>query len=85
MRLPAPAVTTLICFLAGGIGVLAFEPDWLQQIAAFVPVTYGDHGLEMAVFYHSADLLSRDVAVLLAAALAAVALGVVAMRRGIAR
>ncbi|GAC1449938.1 MAG: hypothetical protein PVSMB4_08500 [Ktedonobacterales bacterium] len=72
-------------FLAGGIGVLAFEPDWLQQIAAFVPLTYGDHGLEMAVFYHSADLLSRDIVVLLAAALAAVALGVVALRRGSAR
>ena len=24
-------------FLAGGIGVLAFEPSWLQTIAAFVP------------------------------------------------
>lgn len=78
-------VAIYLFFLAGGIGVLAFEPDWLQQIAAYVPLTYGNHALEMAVFYNSADLLWRDATVLAVSALAAVALGVVAMRRGIAR
>jgi ABC-type multidrug transport system permease subunit len=71
-------------FLAGGIGVLAFAPDWLQTIASFVPLTYGRHALEMAVFYSSADLLGRDLLVLGASALVAVALGALAMRRGIA-
>jgi len=71
-------------FLAGGVGVLAFAPDWLQTIAGFIPLTYGRHALEMAVFYSSSDLLGRDLLVLSASALVAVALGALAMRRGIA-
>ena len=71
-------------FLAGGMAVLAFEPVWLQNIAAFVPLTYGNHGLQMAIFYNSSDLLGRDVAVLAGSALVAVGLGILAMRRGIA-
>lgn len=70
-------------FLAGGIGVLAFMQDWLQNIAAFVPLTYGRHALEMAVFYNSSDLFGRDIAVLVGSAVIALALGVLAMRRGI--
>ena len=64
--------------------MLAFEPGWLQNIAAFVPLTYGDHALQMAVFYSSADQPGRDVAILGFSALAAVILGILAMRRGIA-
>src|SRR6266446_339177 len=71
-------------FLAGGVSVLAFAPDWLQDIATFIPLTYGRHALEMAVFYSSSDLLGRDILVLTASALVAVALGALAMRRGIA-
>ncbi len=78
-------VALYLFFLAGGTGVLAFEPNWLQNIAAFVPLTYGDHALQMAVFYSSADQLGRDIAILGFSALAAVVLGVLAMRRGIAR
>jgi ABC-type multidrug transport system permease subunit len=71
-------------FLAGGISVLAFEPTWLQEIASFDPLAYGVHALEMAVFYNSADLLARDVLVLLLSAFVAVGLGFTAMRRQIA-
>lgn len=71
-------------FLAGGISVLAFEPTWLQNIAAFVPLTYGNHALQMAIFYSSSDQLGRDVAVLAGSALVTISLGVFAMRRGIA-
>ena len=63
--------------------MLAFEPIWLQNIAAFVPLTYGNHALQMAIFYSSSDQLGRDVAVLGFSALAAVSLGIFAMRRGI--
>lgn len=70
-------------FLAGGVGVLAFEPDLLQRIADFIPLTYGRHALEMAVFYSSSDLLGRDVVVLSVSVLLALGLGIVAMRRGI--
>nr|HET6903853.1 hypothetical protein [Ktedonobacteraceae bacterium] len=69
---------------AGGIGVLSFEPDWLQNLAAFVPLTYGRHALEMAIFYSSSDRFGIDMAVLALSALIAVAIGVLSMRRGIA-
>jgi len=71
-------------FLAGGMGVLAFEPVWLQNIAAWVPLTYGVHALQMALFYNSADLLGRDVLVLGLSSLVALALGSMAVRRGMA-
>ena len=68
---------------AGGIGVLAFMTDWLQNIAAFVPLTYGRHALEMAVFYDSSALFGRDALILGVCALAAVGLGTLAVRREI--
>jgi ABC-2 type transport system permease protein len=71
-------------FLAGGVGVLAFEPLWLQNIAAFVPLTYGDHALEQAVFYSASDQFGRDILVLTVCALAALGLGTFSMRRRIA-
>jgi ABC-type multidrug transport system permease subunit len=77
-------VSFYLFFLAGGIGVLAFEPTWLQNIAAFSPLTYGVHALQQAVFYSSSDQLGRDVLVLSLSALAALGLGVLAMRRRIA-
>ena len=78
-------VALYLFFLAGGIGVLAFEPLFLQNIAAFVPLTYGTHALEQAVFYSSTDQLGRDALVLGTCAVVSVCLGVLAMRRGIAR
>jgi ABC-2 type transport system permease protein len=77
-------VALYLFFLAGGVGVLAFEPRWLQDIAAFVPLTYGNHALQMALFYNSADLLGRDVLVLGVSSLAALVLGTMAVRRGMA-
>lgn len=77
-------VAIYLFFLAGGIGVLAFEPDWLQNIAAFVPLTYGRHALEQAVFYSASDQFALDMTVLTLSALAALVLGTLSMRRGIA-
>jgi ABC-type multidrug transport system permease subunit len=71
-------------FLSGGISVISFEPIWLQNIAAYVPLTYGNHALQMAIFYSSSDQLGRDIAVLAISALIAIGLGAFAMRRGIA-
>jgi ABC-2 type transport system permease protein len=78
-------VAFYLYLLAGGVGVLAFEPDWLQNVAAFIPLTYGVHALEQAVFYRSADRLGIDLLVLSSSAAAAIGLGFLAMRRGIAR
>lgn len=77
-------IAVYLFFLAGGISVLAFTPEWLQNIAAFIPLTYGRHALEMAVFYNSSDLFGRDMAILGVSALIALGLGVLSMRRGIA-
>ncbi|MGH2506992.1 MAG: ABC transporter permease [Ktedonobacteraceae bacterium] len=71
-------------FLAGGISVLAFEPDWLQTIAAYIPLTYGNHALQMAIFYSSSDQLGTDALVLSTSALVALGLGVLSMQRNIA-
>ena len=70
-------------FLAGGIGVLAFEPIWLQNIAAIVPLTYGRHALEQAVFYSASDQFVLDMVVLALSAVVAISLGIFSMRRGI--
>lgn len=71
-------------FLAGGIGVLAFEPQILQQIAAFVPLTYGMHALQMATFYNSSEGFGQDTLVLGISIVVALILGVLSTRRGMA-
>jgi ABC-type Na+ efflux pump permease subunit len=71
-------------FLTGGTAVLAFDPGWLQTVATFVPLYYGRHALEMAIFYQSSDQLPRDVVALAGSALLAVGLGILATRRGLA-
>ncbi len=76
-------IAIYLFFLAGGIGVLAFEPIWLQNIAAFVPLTYGRHALEQAVFYSASDQFGLDMLVLALSALVAIGLGILSMRRGI--
>lgn len=80
----AIVIALYLFFLTGGTAVLAFDPMWLQTIATFVPLYYGRHALEMAIFYHSSDQLGRDSAVLAGSALLAVSLGILAMRRGMA-
>jgi ABC-type transport system involved in multi-copper enzyme maturation permease subunit len=67
--------------LAGGLGVIFFEPLWLQKIAVYDPLTYAIHGLQQAVFYASTSGFARDVAVLGVSAAAATAAGSLALRR----
>ena len=72
-------------FLAGGVGVLAFEPKWLQDIASFIPLTYANHGLQMAMFYNSTDHIARDAAVLIVVTLAAIGCALLLMHRSRSR
>jgi ABC-2 type transport system permease protein len=67
-------------FLAGGLGIIQFEPLLLRQIAAFDPLTYGTHMLQMSIFYNSFDRLGQDVAVLAGTVLALFVLCLYAMR-----
>ena len=78
----AIVIAIYLFFLTGGTAVLAFDPVWLQTVTTFVPLYYGRHALEMALFYQSSDQLGRDVAVLAGSALLTVVLGSLAMRRG---
>lgn len=77
----ATIVAVELFALAGGIGVIFFEPEWLQRIAAFDPLTYGIHSLQRAVFYNSSSGVLRDAAVLAVSAAAAALAGSLAMRR----
>jgi ABC-type multidrug transport system permease subunit len=79
----ATIISVWLFAIAGGVGVIFFEPEWLQQIAAFDPITYAIHSLQMAVFYSSFDQFLRDVAVLTGTSVVAIALGSLAMRREI--
>jgi ABC-2 type transport system permease protein len=71
--------------LSGGLGVIWFEPAWLQEVALWDPLTYMIHSLQQAVFYQSTTGWQRDAAVLAAAAAAAGLAGTLAMQRGLAR
>jgi len=81
----ATTLSVRLFFLSGGIGVIQFEPDWLKQIAAFDPLTYGTHALQMATFYASSDLFGRDLAVLGAATLLILVAAWLAFHRRFAR
>jgi ABC-2 type transport system permease protein len=69
--------------LAGGLGVIFFEPVWLQDIAKFDPLTYMIHSLQQGVFYHSTGGAVRDALVLAGAALLTGVAGTLAMHRGL--
>lgn len=67
-------------FLAGGLGIIQFEPVFLRQVASFDPLTYGTHMLQMAIFYNSFDRLPQDVLVLVCASVALFVVSLAAMR-----
>jgi ABC-type multidrug transport system permease subunit len=71
--------------LSGGLGVIWFEPAWLQEVALWDPLTYMIHSLQQAVFYQTTSGWPKDAAMLAAAAAAAGLAGTLAMRRGLAR
>ncbi len=79
----ATIVAVELFALSGGLGVIFFEPEWLQQIARWDPLTYMIHSLQQAVFYRSAAGWGRDAAVLAVSAAATALAGTLAMRRGL--
>jgi ABC-2 type transport system permease protein len=81
----ATIVAVELFALSGGLGVIFFEPAWLQAVARFDPLTYAIHSMQQAVFYSSTTGWARDAAVLAVSAVAAAAAGTLAMRRRLAR
>lgn len=82
---PSIAVGILIAFylffLSGGIGAVAFLPNWVQEAANFTPTYYGVHALQMAIFYSATDHLARDLAVLTVTAIVTLLIGIQSLRR----
>lgn len=70
-------------FLAGGLGIIQFEPVFLRQIAAFDPLYYGTNLLQMAIFYSSFDRFMQDVSVMVITSLALFGVCLAAMRPGV--
>jgi ABC-type multidrug transport system permease subunit len=70
-------------FLAGGLGIIQFEPVFLRQVAALDPLTYGTHMLQMAIFYSSSDRLLLDILVLAGASAVLFAVSLASMRPGL--
>ena len=75
-------VSVWLFALAGGLGVIFFEPQWLQDIARWDPLTYMIHALQQAVFYQTTAGVARDTLVLAAAIALSATAGTLAMRKG---
>lgn len=72
----ASSVTaTYMYFLGGGFTTIAFLPEWVQQISAFIPFRYAIDGMRQALFYSTLDGVTFDIAVLCSTAIISVCLG----------
>jgi ABC-type multidrug transport system permease subunit len=80
----ATIVAVELFALSGGLGVIFFEPAWLQAVARYDPLTYAVHAMQQAVFYSSTTGWARDAAVLALSAVAAAVAGTLAMHRRLA-
>ena len=74
-------VALYLFFAAGGVSVFGFLPHALQQISKFDPLYYAIHGLTQVVLVSSMHGYVRDLAVMLAFALAAAAVSTAVLRR----
>jgi len=57
-------IAAYMFFLGGGFTTVAFLPEWIQAISAFIPTSYAINGLRQALFYPDLINFGRDLAVL---------------------
>jgi ABC-type multidrug transport system permease subunit len=74
-------VALYLFFAAGGVSVFGFLPHALQDITTYDPLYYGIHALVQSVLISSLHDYLRDLAVVLAFALAAAGLSTAVLRR----
>jgi ABC-type multidrug transport system permease subunit len=74
-------VALYLFFAAGGVSVFGFLPNVLQDITAFDPLYYAIHSLVQSVLVSSLRDFLRDLAVMLAFAVAAAGLSTAVLRR----
>ena len=75
------SLATYFFFLGGGFTTVAFLPRWMQVVSQFVPTSYAIAGLRQTLFYPDLLGVNRDLLVLSGSAVAAAALGTVALAR----
>jgi ABC-2 type transport system permease protein len=81
IAMAASVTASYLFFLGGGFTTIAFLPQWLRTLSAFVPIRYSIDGMRQALFYSSLDGITRDLEVLCATALIACAIGSLLVRR----
>ncbi len=74
-------LSTYMFFLGGGFSTIAFLPEWLQNISAFIPMRYAIDGMRQALFYSTLEGIPLDLIVLCGTAVAAVFGGSLMMRK----
>lgn len=75
IAMAASLLATYLFFLGGGFTTIAFLPAWLRNISAFNPIRYAIDGMRQALFYPDLSGFSRDVVVLVGAAVLSVLIG----------
>lgn len=68
-------------FLGGGFTTVAFLPGWIEALSRLVPTSYAIAGLRQALFYPDLSGFAGDLLVLGGCAVAAAALGTLALAR----
>ena len=74
-------VACYLFFLGGGFTTVAFLPDWIQTVSAFVPTSYAINGLRQALFYPTLIGFERDLSVLTGCAVVSVVLASLMLTR----
>ena len=51
VAMASSVIATYLFFLGGGFTTIAFLPEWLQDISAFIPTRYAIDGMRQTLFY----------------------------------
>lgn len=75
IAIASSVVATYMFFLGGGFTTIAFLPEWLQTISAFVPMRYAIDGMRRSLFYSTLDGIPKDLMILSLTAIFAIIIG----------
>jgi len=80
VAMASSVIATYLFFLGGGFTTIAFLPDWLQDVSAFIPTRYAIDGMRQTLFYPDLKGVGFDITILIATAVFAVVIGSLAVR-----
>ncbi|OGK14991.1 hypothetical protein A2774_01080 [Candidatus Roizmanbacteria bacterium RIFCSPHIGHO2_01_FULL_39_12c] len=81
IAMAASVVSTYLFLLGGGFTTIAFVPQWVRNLSAFVPTRYAIDGMRQALFYNNLDGVVLDLIILSSTAILTIALGSFAVRK----